>query len=179
MGTPILGEIKIISWNYSPKAWAFANGQQLPINQNQALFSLFGTTYGGNGQTTFAIPNLRGQVPIHMGDGYAIGETAGSASVTLNLSQLPAHNHIMQARNAAAGAVGGNVGAPTKTFAQGLAIVTGGNQPVNIYGTGSPTDTMGPTSTTSIGGNQPHENRQPYLCLNFIVALQGVFPSRN
>jgi len=179
MGTPFLGEIKIISWDFAPKGWAFANGQLLPINQNQALFSLFGTSFGGDGRVNFALPNLRGRAPIHMGGGHVIGEAGGSASVTLNMSQLPAHNHIMQARNAAPGVVGGNVGAATKTFAQGLAIVTGGNQPVNIYGTGSPTDAMGPTSTTNVGGSQAHENRQPFLTLNMIVALQGAFPSRN
>jgi len=179
MGTPYLSEIKLISWNYSPKGWAFCNGQFMPINQNQALFSLLGTTFGGNGQTTFALPDFRGRVPMHVGGGHALGEAAGSASVTLSLSQMPAHNHIMQARNATAGVVNGHIGAATKTLAQGLAIVTGGNQPVNIYGTGSPTDAMGPTSTTNVGGSQAHENRQPFLTLNYIIALIGVFPSRN
>src|SRR6476620_3660530 len=102
MSTPFLGEIKIISWNYPPKGWAFTNGQTLPINQNQALFSLLGTTYGGNGQTTFALPNLRGQVPIHMGNGHTLGETAGASAVTVNIQQVPTHTHAGMASAAAA-----------------------------------------------------------------------------
>src|SRR6187399_610103 len=99
MSQPFMGEIKIISWNFPPKGWAFCNGQFLPINQNQALFSLLGTTYGGNGQTTFALPDLRAKVPIHQGSGHTLGETAGTSSVTVNIQQMPAHNHVANATN--------------------------------------------------------------------------------
>ncbi|HTU10128.1 MAG TPA: tail fiber protein [Allosphingosinicella sp.] len=179
MGTPFLGEIKIISWNYAPKAWAFCNGQFLPIAQNQALFSLFGTMYGGNGQTTFALPDLRGRVANHVGGGFVQGQASGQASHTLTIGEMPAHNHFLSVRNAAPGIVGGNVGAATKTIAQGLAIVTSGNQAVNLYSQSPPNQAMHPSSTVNFGGSQPHENRQPYLVLNHIVALQGIFPSRN
>jgi len=179
MAEPFLSEIRIFSFGFAPKGWAQCNGQLMPINQNQALFSLLGTTYGGDGRVNFALPNLRGATPIHEGAGYTLGEAAGTTSVTLNINQMPTHFHFMQARNAAAGAVGGNVGAPTKTIAQGLAIVTGGNQPVNIYGTGAPAQTMDASSTSNVGGNQPHNNMMPYLTLNFCIALQGIFPSQN
>src|SRR3569832_922393 len=109
MSEPFLSEIKVVSFNFPPKGWALCNGQLLPINQNQALFSLLGTRYGGNGQTNFALPNLRGRVPIHMGNGHTLGEAAGSTSVTLNIQQLPQHNHIMSARKAAPGVLNGNV----------------------------------------------------------------------
>jgi microcystin-dependent protein len=179
MSQPFLGEVKIISWNYNPKGWAFANGQFLPINQNQALFSLFGTTYGGNGQTTFALPNLRGRTPLHFGGSHNLGEAAGSTSVTISQQTMPTHMHFLQARDAAPGIVGGNTGAATKVLAQGLAIVTTGNQPVNIYGSGGPNQVMDASSVTNTGGSQPHNNMMPYLTLNFIIALQGIFPSQN
>lgn len=181
MGTPILGEIKIISWNYSPKAWAFANGQFLPINQNQALFSLYGTSYGGNGQTTFAIPDLRGKVPIHMGAGYVTGQTAGQTAHTLTMSEMPAHNHFLvadantvptsnSATAVANGSIGQTIGAPA----------TGASFPVSLYTANINNLTQqAPQEIGMVGGNQPHENRQPFLALNMIVALQGVFPSRN
>lgn len=179
MPQPFLSEIKIMAFNFPPKGWALCNGQFLPINQNQALFALLGTTYGGNGQTTFALPNLRGQVPIHMGQTHTLGEAAGSPSVTVNLSQLPQHNHGLQVRDAAPGVVNGNVGTATKFLAQGLAVIAGGNQPVNLYGTGAVSQSMAPTSTSNLGGSQPHNNMMPYLTLNFCIALQGIFPSRN
>jgi microcystin-dependent protein len=180
MGTPILGEIKIISWNYSPKAWAFANGQFLPINQNQALFSLFGTTYGGNGQTTFALPDLRGNVPLHMGAGYALGQKAGESAHTLTLAEMPAHTHFLMADAATAALSNNNTPATGNSIGQTIGVPSqGSNFPVQIYSTNNPNAQMAPQTVTSVGGNQPHENRQPYLCLNMIVALQGVFPSRN
>jgi microcystin-dependent protein len=166
MSEPFLSEIKIVSFNFPPKGWALCNGQFLPINQNQALFALLGTTYGGNGQTTFALPNLRGRVPIHIGNGHALGEAAGSTSVTVNIQQLATHMHGLQAST--------SVVTPTSD--------PSGNflGPVNnAYGTPAALTTMEPSSVTSVGGSQPHNNMMPYLVLNFIIALQGIFPSRN
>jgi microcystin-dependent protein len=166
MSEPFLSEIKVVSFNFAPKGWAFANGQLLPINQNQALFALLGTTYGGNGQTTFALPNLRGRVPIHMGSGHTLGEAAGSTSVTVNIQQLPQHMHVLQASTSGVNTTSDPAGA----F---LAPVN------NAYGPPASLTTLEPTSVTSVGGSQPHNNMMPYLTLNFIIALQGIFPSRN
>jgi microcystin-dependent protein len=166
MSEPFLSEIKIVSFNFPPKGWAFCNGQFLPINQNQALFALLGTTYGGNGQTTFALPNLRGRLPIHMGNGHTLGEAAGSTSVTVNIQQLPTHAHGLMATNTA-----GATANPVNAY---LGAVN------SMYR--SPPDsltTLAPASVTSVGGSQPHNNMMPYLTLNFIIALQGIFPSRN
>jgi microcystin-dependent protein len=166
MSTPFLGEIKIISWNFPPKGWAFCNGQFLPINQNQALFSLFGTTYGGNGQTTFALPDLRGRTPLHFGNGFTLGERGGETAHTLIMSEMPAHNHIPNGNNA-----GATQGFPASNFWS-----NGGD---NVYSPQPPNAAMSPTCITAIGGGQPHQNMSPYLVLNFIVALQGIFPSQN
>src|SRR5689334_10732904 len=165
MSEPFLSEIKIVSFNFPPKGWALCNGQFLPINQNQALFALLGTTYGGNGQTTFALPNLRGRVPIHMGNGHTLGEAAGSTSVTVNIQQLPTHLHGLNATETA-----GAVALPTNNF---LGKVN------SMYGPATSLTTMNPGSVTSVGGSQPHNNMMPYLVLNFIIALQGIFPSQN
>jgi microcystin-dependent protein len=166
MGTPYMGEIKIISWNFAPQGWAFANGQFLPINQNQALFSLFGTQYGGNGQTTFALPNLQGRIPIHMGNSHIIGEAGGEPSHTLSQSEMPQHIHALNVNSGT-----GNATIPTN------AVVA--KAPANTYAPPANFVAMAPQSVGNTGGSQPHENRQPLLALNFIVALQGVFPSRN
>ena len=166
MSEPFLSEIKIMSFNFPPKGWALCNGQLLPINQNQALFSLLGTTYGGNGQTTFGLPNLRGQVPIHMGNGHTQGETAGSTSVTLNLQQLPTHIHMIQATNVAA-----NSDDATNNVL--------GQAGLNLYAPFSSPSSMGPQSISNVGGNQVHNNMMPYLVLSFCIALQGIFPSQN
>ena len=162
---PFLGEIKIISWNFPPKGWAFCNGTLLPINQNQALFSILGTTYGGDGRQTFGLPNLQGRMPVHIGNGFALGELGGETSHTLNLSELPAHNHVPTASANAAdqGSPAGNLWANSGEL--------------NYAGTGS--TAMNPGSVTAVGGSQPHENMSPYLVLNFIIALQGIFPSPN
>lgn len=166
MSDPFLSEIKIFSFNFPPKGWAFCNGQFLPINQNQALFALLGTTYGGNGQTTFALPNLRGRVPIHMGNGHMLGEAAGSTAVTVNIQQLPTHQHSLMAINS-----GGN-----QTTSPGNNYLG----PVNdLYGPPAELVTINPATVSNIGGSQPHNNRMPSLVLNFCIALQGIFPSQN
>ena len=165
MSEPFLGEIKIISWNFPPKGWTFCNGQFLPINQNQALFSLFGTMYGGNGQTTFALPDLRGRVPLHVGAGFIQGQAGGQEAHTVTQSEMPAHNHFANAVNGTA-----TVEVVTNNF-----LAT---NPASLYNT-TPNTTLRPDTITNVGGSQPHENRQPFLVLNFIVALQGIFPSRN
>ncbi len=165
MSQPFLGEIKIFSFNFPPKGWAFCNGQILAINQNQALFSLLGTTYGGDGRTTFALPNLQGCVPFHMGTSFAWGQRGGEVAHTLNISEMPAHNHVP---------VGSSNNASVTTPAGNLwASVSGGG-----YMSASNVS-MNPASVMPVGGNQPHDNMSPYLVLNFCIALQGIFPSRN
>lgn len=169
MATPYLGEIRIMSYTYAPKGWAMCNGQFLPINQNQALFSLLGTTYGGNGQTTFALPNLRGRTPIHTGNGHTLGEAAGQESSTINSSQLPSHNHGFNVRTDA-----------VTTNVPGNLTSLGNTAPNQVYnGSGANLITLKPESVSNIGGNQAHQNIQPYLVLNFCIALQGIFPSEN
>jgi microcystin-dependent protein len=184
MSNPFLSEIRIMSFNFAPRGWAQCNGQLLPINQNQALFSLLGTTYGGNGQTTFALPDLRSRLPIHMGSGHTLGERAGEEAHTINISELAAHSHPMSAK--AADALNGGTGrlptpAGTKALAEGHASQGVGVQPVavSIYGTGAASGALAPATIGLTGGSQPHTNIQPYLTLNFCIALQGIFPSQN
>lgn len=164
MSDPYIGEIKVISFNFPPKGWAFCNGQLLPINQNQALFSLLGTQYGGDGQTTFALPNLQGRIPVHQGQNFTVGQAGGEASHTLTVAETPAHTHLPLAVNAATGA------SPA-----GTAWATA---PLPAYGSASDT-VMSPVALANAGGSQPHENRSPYLVLNFVIALVGIFPSRS
>jgi len=180
MSEPFLSEIKIMAFNFPPKGWAFCNGQFLPINQNQALFSLLGTTYGGNGQTTFALPNLRGRVPIYAGNGHTLGESAGSTSVTITQSTMPQHMHMLQGiAETPATNIGNSVGTG-KTFAQGLVgLQGGGTAAVSLYGTPANLTALAPEMVSNTGGSQPHNNMMPYLVLNFCIALQGIFPSRN
>ncbi|MBR0775294.1 phage tail protein [Bradyrhizobium diazoefficiens] len=166
MGEPFLSEVKMISWNFAPKGWAFCNGQLLPINQNQALFSLLGTTYGGDGRQTFALPDLRGRTPIHAGAGFTQGEVGGQEAVTITISQLPTHIHPMNGISQ-----DGTVQIPTGAF-----LAAAGAQP---YHGATNLVAMDPASISSVGGSQPHENRQPFLVINFVIALQGVFPSQN
>ncbi len=181
MSEPFLSEIKIVSFNFAPQGWALCNGQLLPINQNQALFSLLGTTYGGNGQTNFALPNLRGQVPIHKGNGHSLGEAAGSTSVTVSIQQLPTHTHVMQAKDILADVAAGGVPPSANTaLAQAYAVPAGGGQAaVNRYSTAAPTGALNAASITNLGGSQPHNNMMPYAVTTFIIALQGIFPSQN
>lgn len=166
MADPFLGEIKIVGFNYAPRNWAECNGQFLPINQNQALFSLFGTMYGGNGQTTFALPDFRGRVPIHIGNGFVQGQASGQETHTVTQQEMPAHTHLPQA-----------------TSSQSTTNLPTGNLLASInapqYNAVTQQTTLGPSTVTNVGGSQPHENRQPYLVLNFIVCLIGIFPSQN
>jgi microcystin-dependent protein len=166
MSEPFMGEIKLISWNFAPKGWAFANGQFLPINQNQALFSLLGTTYGGNGQTTFALPDLRSRTPIHMGQGFTLGEKGGEEFHTVTMSEMPQHLHTVQGSN--------NTGNSQTAANNVLGVVAG-----RLYTDPAALTPLGPTSITNVGGSQPHENRQPFLVVNAVIALQGIFPSQN
>ncbi len=163
---PFLGELKIFSFNFAPKGWALADGQQLPINQNQALFSLLGTMYGGNGQTTFALPNLQGRTPIHFGNGFTQGQQAGEPAHTLTLSELPQHTHFAKGNNGTA-----SVSDPTNAFWS-----NGGD---NVYTNAAPNALMKAGLIGNAGGSQPHINMSPYLVLNFSIALQGIFPSQN
>lgn len=165
MSIPFVGEIRIFTFNFPPKGWAFCNGQLLPINQNQALFALFGTTYGGDGRINFALPNLQGRVPFHTGNGLTLGQVGGEMAHTLNISELPAHNHVPVGNSTSAGAA-----SPAGNLWAGLS--NGGYL-------SSPNAAMNPASILSTGGNQPHNNMAPYLTLTFCVALQGIFPSQN
>jgi len=164
MAEPFLSEIRIMSFNFAPKGWALCNGQLLPINQNQALFSLLGTTYGGDGRVNFALPDLRGRVPMHFGSAHTLGERAGQESHTVTIQEAPSHNHFVNAvnSNAAVGPTGG-------FFASSNAL----------YHPAPADTTLAPTTITNVGGSQPHQNQQPYLVLSFAIALQGIFPSPN
>ena len=166
MSEPFLSEIRIFTFNFAPKGWAMCNGQFLPINQNQALFSLLGTTFGGNGQTTFALPDLRGRTPIHVGSGFTLGEQGGEQSHTLSISELPTHTHTVRANSAATG----GVATPNGNF------LGGGN---NAYHTASNLTPFNAGTITNTGGSQAHLNMQPFLTLTIGIALQGIFPSPN
>jgi len=166
MTEPFLGEVRAMSFGYAPRGWAQCNGALLPISQNQALFSLLGTTFGGNGQTTFALPNLQGRTPIHAGNGYQLGQNGGEAAHTLTTTELPGHVHT------ASGSVGG-----ADSTGPGNAFMT--QRATQAYHAPTNTVPLNPQSLQSIGGSQPHENMQPYTTVNFCIALQGVFPSQN
>ena len=164
MSEAYLAELRLMSFNYAPKGWAQCNGQFLPINQNQALFSLLGTAYGGNGQTTFALPNLRGRIPIHFST-HTIGEAGGESNHTLTQSEMPAHVHFLSGAN-----VNGDNAVPTGAT---LASFNNGYRDITNL------TTLKPSTITNIGGSQPHPNQQPYLVLNWCIALIGIFPSQN
>jgi microcystin-dependent protein len=172
MSNQYLSEIRIFAFNYAPRGWALCNGQLLPINQNQALFSLLGTTYGGNGQTTFALPDLRSRVPFHEGNGLTLGERAGQEVHTLTLNEMPTHIHTLTGNNAVVGnSANASVVSPIGSY--------WANNGKSIFSSSPPNSAMSPQTVSSVGGSQAHENRQPYLVLNFCIALQGIFPSQN
>jgi microcystin-dependent protein len=166
MAEPFLSEIRIASFEFAPKGWALCNGQLLPINQNQALFSLLGTTYGGDGRVNFALPDLRGRVPIHMGNGHTLGERGGEQAHTLALAELPTHTHFV---NASAVATGGAANPSGR-------VLGGGN---NVYHSPVSLTSLDPSTVLPVGGSQAHLNMQPFLTLTFMIALQGIFPSQN
>lgn len=176
MADPFVAEIRIFPFNFAPKGWAFCDGQLLPLSQNTALFSLLGTTYGGDGKSTFALPDLQGSAAMHPGQGQGLslrdlGETGGSETVTLLVSEIPAHAHsVGRALNDA-----GNSITPVNSVWSQSAAGRGG---AALYLNGSPTGTVNPNSLSVAGGGLPHNNMQPYLTLNFCIALQGVFPAR-
>ncbi|HXL99150.1 MAG TPA: tail fiber protein [Rhizomicrobium sp.] len=179
MSTPFLSEIKIMSFNFAPKGWAECNGQLLPINQNQPLFALLGTTYGGDGRVNFGLPNLQARIPMHMGSGHTLGEVGGESSHTLSIAEMAQHNHVGKAANVSADAgAAGRMAGTTKALAQAHAATTGGTQVVNLYGAGTPSKVLGAGTIGNQGGSQAHQNQQPFLVLNFCIALQGIFPSQ-
>jgi microcystin-dependent protein len=165
MAEPFMSEIRIMSFGYAPRGWAMANGQLLPINQNQALFSLLGTTFGGNGQTNFALPDLRGNVPIHVGQGFTLGQKGGEQAHTLSISEIPLHDHVAQAST-----TNGSV-----NFAANNILAAA----LNLYSAPANLTAINASSITNTGGSQAHLNMQPFLVLNFCIALQGIFPSPN
>jgi microcystin-dependent protein len=178
MSTPFLAQIEIFSFNFAPKGWALCNGQLLPINQNQALFSLLGTTFGGDGRVNFALPDLRSRVPIHMGAGFVLGERGGEENHTLIMSEMTQHNHALMTDAIHQGTI--NLPANNTALAQSIGVNdNGGNFGLAIYGTFQPGGALDPNTVTNAGGSQPHTNLMPYLCLNMSIALQGIFPSQN
>jgi microcystin-dependent protein len=181
MSDPFLSELRIFTFNFAPTGWAMCNGQLLPINQNQALFSLIGTFYGGNGTTNFALPNLQGRVPLHMGGEFSIGDSGGEESHTLVTSEMAVHNHTMNA-TAAQATVGPGGRVPGTGVAPAEAVAGSSNDPipVDIYSSNAIPDLSFDTgSLGSTGGSEGHENRQPFLALNICIAIQGIFPSRS
>ncbi|SMB83897.1 phage tail protein [Deinococcus hopiensis] len=167
MSEPFIGEIRPISFNFAPKGWAMCNGQLLPINQNQALFSILGTYYGGDGRTNFALPDLRGRMAVHAGLS-VLGIRAGESFHTLTTAELPRHTHLLGASSR-----------PATTPLPAGNLLAAPAQGERLYGTGPVDTALSPDAVSSFGGGQPHENRPPFLVLNYIIALQGIFPSRN
>ena len=170
MAEPFLAEIRITAFNFPPKGWALCNGQLLPINQNQALFALLGTTYGGDGRTTFRLPDLQGRAPVHaIGGSVALGEQSGSEAVTLAAAQLPGHSHSIR----------GSANQATSTSPAARVLAQKPRGGANVYGAAADTALAPESLAPAAGGNQPHDNMQPYSALSFIIALQGIFPSQN
>jgi microcystin-dependent protein len=168
MAEPFLSEIRIMSFVFAPKGWALCNGQFLPINQNQALFSLLGTTFGGDGRVNFALPDLRSRVPIHVGSGHTLGEKGGEQAHTLTNAELPVHTHPANATTAVA-----------TTSTAGAGVILAQSTASNLYGAAANFSAMSPSALTNVGGSQAHLNMQPFLTLSFCIALQGIFPSPN
>ena len=166
MAQPYVGEIRIFAGNFAPAGWMFCEGQLLPISENETLFQLIGTTYGGDGQSTFALPDLRGRLPIHQGGGFTLAETGGAETITLTVNQIPVHSHPMLGSTSIASDAnpGNNVVAEASLFSP--------------YVAANPAVAMAPGAISSIGGSQPHTNFQPYLCVDFIISLFGIFPTQ-
>ena len=165
MAQPYVGEIRIFAGNFAPAGWMFCEGQLLPISENETLFQLIGTTYGGDGQSTFGLPDLHGRLPLHQGNGFILAETGGAEEITLTQSQIPAHSHSLLAS-----AGPGNLNSPAGNL-------PGESAAVKIYVAEQPTASLSTAAATVTGGSQAHTNFQPYLCLNFIISLFGIFPS--
>ncbi len=162
-----IGEIRMFAGNFAPAGWMFCEGQLLPISENDTLFNLIGTTYGGDGQSTFALPDLRGRIPVHQGSGLTLAATGGAETISLTTNELPSHSHSFLASND-----------PGNTTAPQNAIPAASNTATTLpYGTAEPLMTLDPAAVSSVGGSQPHSNLQPYLCINFIISLFGIYPS--
>jgi microcystin-dependent protein len=164
MAQPYVGEIRMFAGNFAPAGWMFCEGQLLPISENETLFQLLGTTYGGDGQSTFALPDLRGRIPLHQGPGFILAETGGAEEITLTVNQIPAHNHPYLATAASASSTDPTGRVPAKPSK-------------NLYRTTAPSNPMAAQAIGPTGGSQPHTNFQPYLCVDFIISLFGIFPS--
>jgi microcystin-dependent protein len=167
MAQPYVGEIRMFAGNFAPAGWMFCEGQLLPISENETLFQLIGTTYGGDGQSTFAMPDMRGRLPIHQGNGFTLSQSGGSEQVTLTVPQIPVHTHAFLAMNNPA----------DSPSPQGNMIGVSSN--TNVFFNDTPNVAMSPSMLSSVGGNQPHSNIQPFLCVDFIISLYGIFPSPN
>lgn len=165
MAQPYIGEIRLFAGTFNPVGWEFCDGQLMPISENEALFQLIGTTYGGDGQSTFALPNLQSRVPIHQGNGFNVADTGGVEEVTLSVQQIPSHTHAFLASTNAA-----NQTSPTNNL-----LAESGT--VDIYIEDIPVAQMAPNEVSPVGGSQPHTNLQPYLAINYIISLYGIFPS--
>ena len=165
MAQPYVGEIRMFAGNFAPAGWMFCEGQLLPISENETLFQLIGTTYGGDGESTFALPDLRGRLPLHQGNGFILAETGGAEEITLTVQQIPGHSHPMLANSQ-----------PASQFAPGGQVFAQ-PQTIDAYVTPPPTVPLSPSSVSPVGGSQPHTNFQPYLCVDFIISLFGIFPS--
>lgn len=168
MAQPYVGEIRMFAGNFAPAGWMFCDGQLLPISENETLFQLIGTTYGGDGQSTFALPDLRGRIPIHQGNGFILAETGGAEEITLTVSQIPAHSHPFLASTSA-----GTSPNPQNS------VVSQTDGTISLYIADPPNVNMNAGAISSVGGSQPHTNFQPYLCVDFIISLFGIFPSPN
>ena len=165
MAQPYVGEIRMFAGNFAPAGWMFCEGQLLPISENETLFQLIGTTYGGDGESTFALPDLRGRLPLHQGNGFILAETGGAEEITLTVNQIAAHSHPMLAS--------ANTANQTSPATSVLATPS----VIDLYRVGNATSAMAPQSVSPVGGSQPHTNFQPYLCVDFIISLFGIFPS--
>jgi microcystin-dependent protein len=165
MAQPYVGEIRMFAGNFAPAGWMFCEGQLLPISEYETLFNLIGTTYGGDGQSTFGLPDLRGRIPVHQGNNFTLAEMGGAEEITLTVNQIPAHSHPLLAANA----TGNDPNSNNNVLAESTAV--------SLYVLGSPTAAMAPQSISSTGGSQPHTDFQPYLCVDFIISLFGIFPS--